>query len=143
MISRTKRSFLLAAAAATAFAGLLCGDASVALAQKEVEAEENTATKLAKAPAVRHRLLLVKGRIELSPLFESTINADYRHTIGGGLKAEYHLTDTLSVGAVGVFGTGVNTGLVNRIIDTLPENSTPGDPTPTQAEFEQQLSFQS
>ena len=140
MISRTQRSFLLTGALATVFAGFLCGDASVALAQKEVEAEENTATKLARAPAVRHRLLLVKGRIELSPTFESTMNADYKHTIGGGLKAEYHLTDTLSVGGIGVFGTNINTGLVDRIIDTLPDNvADPLDPTPTKKEFEQHL----
>jgi outer membrane beta-barrel protein len=90
-------------------------------------------------PAVRHRLLLVKGRFELTPLFESSINADFRHTIGGGLKAEYHVSDMLSFGAVGVFSTGINTGLVNRILDTLEDSYPDGDPTPTAEEYEQHL----
>ncbi len=102
---------------------------------------ENTATSLAKAPAVRHRLLLVKGRFEVAPAFESTINADFKHTLGGGLKVEYHLSDMFSFGAVGIFGTSINTGLANRIYDTLPLNAEDDDPdpTPTQREFEQHL----
>jgi hypothetical protein len=56
-------------------------------------------------PAVRHRLLLVAKRFELTPLFESTLNADFRHFLGGGLKLEYHLSDMLSFGAIGVFST--------------------------------------
>jgi hypothetical protein len=43
--------------------------------------------------AVRHRRLLVKGRFEFTPLFESSINADYQHIVGGGAKLEYHLSD--------------------------------------------------
>src|SRR5262245_518541 len=62
-------------------------------------------------PAVRHRLLLVKNRFELTPLFESTINADFRHILGGGAKLEYHLSDMLSLGAIGVYSTSLDTGL--------------------------------
>ena len=36
--------------------------------------------------AVRHRRLLVKNRFEVTPLFESSIDADFQHTVGGGLK---------------------------------------------------------
>lgn len=108
-------------------------------AQQE-EDEENTATSLAKQPAVRHRLLLVNKRFEVSPLFESTVNADYRHTLSGGLKLEYHISDMFSFGVVGAFGTSINTGLVNRILNTLPDvEADPGDPTPTKTEFEQHL----
>lgn len=101
--------------------------------------EEDAATALAKQPAVRHRLLLVKGRFEVTPAFEATINADYKHTVGGGLKLEYHPSDMLSFGVVGVAGTSFNTGLVNRILNTLPDTAPEGDPTPTRAEFEQHL----
>jgi outer membrane beta-barrel protein len=69
--------------------------------------------------AVRHRRLLVKNRLEFAPLFESTINADFRHVIGGGGKLEYHLGDKLSVGVIGVVSTALNTKLVNRIVPTL------------------------
>ena len=37
-----------------------------------------------------------------TPLFESTINADFQHIVGGGLKLEYHLGDMLSIGVIGV-----------------------------------------
>src|SRR3954471_10722143 len=74
---------------------------------------------LTEQPAVRHRRLLVKGRFELTPLFESTINADFRHIVGGGAKLEYHLGDMLSIGVVGVGSTAIDTGLVKKIKPTL------------------------
>jgi outer membrane beta-barrel protein len=77
-------------------------------------------------PAVRQRLLLVKGRFEFSPQFESTINADFRHTIGVGGKLEYHLSDMLSFGVIGLYGTSINTALVGKITDTL-ETDPDGD----------------
>jgi len=82
-------------------------------------AADRTRNRLDKEPAVRHRLLLVKGRFEVQPLFESTINADFRHVIGGGLKLEYHLSDMLSFGGVFVAGTSINTALVGKITKTL------------------------
>jgi outer membrane beta-barrel protein len=69
--------------------------------------------------AVRHRRLLVKNRLEFAPLFESTINADFRHVIGGGGKLEYHLGDKLSIGVIGVVSTALNTKLLDRIVPTL------------------------
>jgi outer membrane beta-barrel protein len=84
------------------------------------KAEADHRNSLAAQPAVRHRKLLVRKRFELAPLFESTINADFRHIIGGGLKLEYHFTDMISVGGVGVLATSVNTKLIDRIIPTLP-----------------------
>jgi outer membrane beta-barrel protein len=74
---------------------------------------------LAEDVAVRHRRLLVKGRFELAPLFESTINADFRHIVGGGAKLEYHLGDMLSIGVIGVGSTAIDTGLVKKIKPTL------------------------
>jgi outer membrane beta-barrel protein len=96
---------------------------------------------LADAPAVRHRLLLVNKRFEVTPAFESSVNADYKHTVGGGLKLEYHFSDMLSFGAVGFYGRSFNTGLVKRILDTLPVSADPEDPdpTPTRAEYRQHL----
>jgi len=66
--------------------------------------------------AVRHRRLLVKHRFEATPLFESTINADFQHTVGGGLKLEYHLSDMLSIGVIGVYGTSLHTSLVDKLL---------------------------
>lgn len=80
---------------------------------------ERRQNNLAADVAVRHRRLLVKNRFELAPLFESTINADFRHIIGGGAKLEYHLSDKLSVGVVGVASTALNTKLIDKIVPSL------------------------
>jgi outer membrane beta-barrel protein len=91
---------------------------------------------LEKDVAVRHRRLLVKQRLEVTPLFESSIQADYMHTVGGGLKLEYHLSDMLSIGAVGVASASIHTALTDKILNSgLP--TTPGSMgrTPTAEEF--------
>ena len=89
--------------------------------------------------AVRHRRLLVKQRFEFAPLFESTLNADFRHIVGGGAKLEYHFTDMLSVGAIGVGATALDTGLVKQILPTLEDTATDATREPSRAEFENRL----
>jgi outer membrane beta-barrel protein len=104
------------------------------------KAEERRRNDLAEQPAVRHRLLLVAQRFEATPLFESTVNADFRHFVGAGLKLEYHLTDMLSVGALGVYSTSIDTGLVDKIVPTLPDAMTQENPLePTKAQFTSHL----
>ncbi len=110
-----------------------------ALAQEIDDDGRNVATSLSEQPAVRHRLLLVKGRFELTPAFEANVNADYKYTLSGGLRAEYHFSDMLSVGAIGFYGASLNTGLTDRILGTLPDEDPDGDPTPTREEYEQHL----
>ncbi len=90
-------------------------------------------------PAVRHRLLLVKKRFEVGLASESTINSDFRHTLGAGLKLEFHASDLLSFGAVGIFGTSINTGLTDKLLSNLPNENPDSDPTPTKDEFESHL----
>jgi outer membrane beta-barrel protein len=104
----------------------------------EAEAQRRT-NDLAKDVAVRHRRLLVKNRFEFAPLFESTINADFHHIIGGGAKLEYHLSDMLSFGAVGVYSIALKTKLVDRIMPTLEENADPATREPSRKEFESRL----
>jgi outer membrane beta-barrel protein len=89
--------------------------------------------------AVRHRKLLVAGRFEVAPLFESTINAEFQHIIGGGLKLEYHLSDMLSIGGIGVYAKNINTKLVDRIVPTLEGSEMDATREPSQNEFEQHL----
>jgi outer membrane beta-barrel protein len=91
------------------------------------------------APAVRGRLLLVKKRFEAAPSFESTINSDFRHTLSAGLKLEYHMSDLLSFGGVGFFGTSIDTSLTDKIVRTLPDMDPDSDPTPTKTEFTSHL----
>lgn len=141
-----KRGILSPLAFAIAVGAVVCATftatALVApgVAHAQAAEDDNPAKALASQPAVRHRLLLVKGRFELSPAFEATINADYKHTFGAGLKAEYHLTDMFSFGLIGIYGASSNTGLMSRILDTLPEEDPgEGDPTPTRSELSSHL----
>lgn len=94
---------------------------------------------LKEAPAVRQRKLLVSGRFEFAPLFESTINADFRHIIGGGAKLEYHLGDKFSIGGIIVGSTALNTKLVERIIPTLEPGVDDMTREPSQDEFKFRL----
>jgi outer membrane beta-barrel protein len=113
--------------------------AAILAAAPDEAAAQRRKSSLEGQPAVRHRLLLVKGRFEITPLFESTINADFRHIVGGGAKLEYHLSDMLSFGAVGVFATSLDTGLVKKIMPTLEESVDNDTREPSQNEFEQHL----
>jgi outer membrane beta-barrel protein len=85
--------------------------------------------------AVRHRRLLVANRFELAPLFESTINAEFQHIIGGGAKLEYHIGDMLSIGVVGIGSTQFNTKLTDRIVPTLEDNTNTATREPSKDEF--------
>jgi len=102
-------------------------------------AAERRTNSLAKDVAVRHRRLLVKNRLEFAPLFESTINADFKHIIGGGAKLEYHISDMFSLGAIGVGSVALNTKLVDRITPTLEGSADPATREPSRAEFEAHL----
>ncbi len=116
-----------------ALAGLLTfGVVGEALAERRLN-------NLSKDVAVRHRRLLVKNRLEFAPLFESTINADFHHIIGGGLKLEYHFSDMISFGAIGVYSVALKTKLVDRIMPTLEGTADPATREPSQAEFEARL----
>ena len=123
-----KHTFLL-------LAGLIAVDAATP-ADAYAERRYNS---LRTDPAVRHRRLLVSGRFEFAPLFESTINADFRHVIGGGAKLEYHLGDMLSIGVIGVYGTSIDTGLVKKIAPTLETTVDPATREPSRSEFMSRL----
>jgi len=117
--------------AGAALAALIAGAPSLAAADRKNPLDDQ--------PAVRHRLLLVAKRLEATPLFESTINADFRHTVGGGLKLEYHINDMISIGAIGVFSTSIDTKLTKRIVDTLEMSVDDMTREPSQQEFTQHL----
>ena len=108
--------------------------AATGVAQAEVRHNS-----LADDVAVRHRRLLVKRRFEVTPLFESTINADFRHIIGGGLKLEYHLSDKWSIGAIGVASTSLTTKLVDKIRPTLEGTVNDKTREPSRDEFMDRL----
>jgi outer membrane beta-barrel protein len=124
---------LLVLAVAAASAGVL---PDAARAQSNDSDKQNP---LSGQPAVRNRLLLVRNRFEFTPSFESTINADFRHIVGGGAKLEYHLSDMLSIGVVGVFSTALDTALVNRITGTLEDTVNDMTREPSQEEFKEHL----
>jgi outer membrane beta-barrel protein len=123
-----KKNILLAAVGLLAIAG----------AEQQAEAERRQ-NSLAGDVAVRHRRLLVKNRFELTPLFESTINADFRHIVGGGAKLEYHFGDMLSIGIIGVGSTAIDTGLVKKILPTLETSTDNATREPSVAEFNAHL----
>lgn len=102
------------------------------------EATAGTRSSLEDAPAVRHRLLLVKKRVEFTPAFESTLNPEYIRTLSLGAKLELHLSDMWSIGVIGFYGFSRDTGLLDRVIQGLPTEPEP--PTvPSVQQFEEHL----
>jgi outer membrane beta-barrel protein len=88
-------------------------------------------------PDVRNKYELRLKRFEIAPTFEATVQADYKHTISGGLKLEYHLTDSLSIGGLIFFGTGLDTALTESVSDSLVN---PDDPVaPSREDFKNAL----
>ena len=137
---------------ATTFAAVVLGATMIFPAAGSAQEDDETAEEpkapkrtfvkrnpLEGQPPVRHRKLLVKRRFETTLAFESSVNADFMHTPSAGLRLEYHLTDMLSIGAVGFYGFPLETGLASRIIDTLPMAEDETDPTPSRRQFEQHL----
>jgi outer membrane beta-barrel protein len=114
----------------TALASLSLG---LFLAPAVASARDNP---LAGQPAVRNKVEYRDLRLEVTPTFEGTIKADFRHTLSVGAKIEYHLTDYLSVGGMIFYGFSPNTGLFNQIKSTLPESAAEY-PTPSQEDAEQ------
>jgi outer membrane beta-barrel protein len=100
-------------------------------------AAAQTRPTLTDQPAVRRRFELREGRFEVSPTFEATVQAEFRHTFAGGIKAEYHLTDAISIGGMIFFGASVDTGLMDEIVGTLPNEDSTTDPTPGRTTVEQ------
>jgi outer membrane beta-barrel protein len=93
-------------------------------------------------PAVRHKIELRQRRFEIVPSFEMSIAHDYKNVYSPGLRAEFHLTDTLSLGGSIMFGVPTDSGLTKQIEETLPETDGSPDmlePTPTRAEFKNHL----
>ena len=91
-------------------------------------------------PDVRHKYELRLLRFEVTPTFEATVQADYKHTVSGGLKLEYHLTDSLSFGGLIFFGTGIDTQLTDAVRTSLPAPPTPDDGvTPFRQDFDSHL----
>ena len=124
---------------------LLAALIGVASLTQTARADEHTGRRLNSLHtdvAVRHRLLLVANRFELTPLFESTINPEYQHVLGVGAKLEYHLGDMLSIGVVGAATPGFmqfHTKLTDRIIPTLETTADPATREPSQTEFQDHL----
>jgi len=90
-------------------------------------------------PDVRHKYELRTLRFEVAPTFEATVQADYKHTVSGGLKLEYHISDSLSFGGLIFFGTGIDTQLTEAVTNSLGNTADMNDPTPTRDQFTQHL----
>ncbi len=129
MTHPTTRPTLLAVSALAAMVATALLSPAVAHADRALDQQ----------PAVRNRLLLVAKRLEATPLFEATINADFRSIIGGGLKLEYHLNDMLSFGAIGVFAASIDTKLTDRVLQTLEPDVDDATREPSKTEFAQHL----
>jgi outer membrane beta-barrel protein len=69
-------------------------------------------------PAVRHRVELRKGRFEIGPDFNFSLNRYVRNAFLVGAKLEYHIVDWFSIGATFGYGIGFDSALVGEVQKT-------------------------
>ncbi len=89
---------------------------------------------LADAPAIRKRVELRETRLEVGAGLLSTVNQTFYHGMMVGLRAGFHLTDSLSISAMGAFGvSSFSTGFHGRLEETLRDVTAGENRTPTLA----------
>lgn len=82
---------------------------------------------LADAPAIRKRLELRQTRFEVGAGIGTSVNAIFYHGLTANVRLGFHITDWLSLSAVGGFGIAqIPTGFHDRLITSLE----PTDPRP-------------
>jgi outer membrane beta-barrel protein len=73
-------------------------------------------------PAVRHRYELRRLRFEITPMFSTSINQDYKHAFGVGGNLNFHIFDWLAIGVEGNYLFNTNTALEDAVRDRLRTN---------------------
>jgi outer membrane beta-barrel protein len=93
---------------------------SASLCSRTAEAQEIQLTgPLAGAPAVRHEQLYREGRFELAPTVSFTLLDEYSRAILFGARAQYNITDWISLGVWGAYGAvQIDTDLTDKINGT-------------------------
>ena len=128
MTNCTPRRFAIVA---SRFVGPL---AVLAVAMAPATAHAQRKSPLEDAPAIRKRLELRDTRFEAGVGFGSTINQDFYHTLMLDVRLGFHLTDWMSIAAVGAFAVdNMATGFQDRVLGTLPKMPSGIVREPTQA----------
>ncbi|MFH0900831.1 MAG: hypothetical protein V2A73_09405 [Pseudomonadota bacterium] len=128
----------LAGSLALAGTTLLFATATILLFPIAAQAERTS--QLQGQPGIRHKQLMRFHRFELAPTMEMTVAAEYKHTLALGVKAEYHLTDSLAFGVMLFPGFAFDTGLGSKIRTALVgESGEDVDPTPSQSQYDTHL----
>jgi outer membrane beta-barrel protein len=103
---------------------LLLGVALLALAPTAARAERKN--PLEGQPAVRHRYEMRRLRFEITPMFTTSINQDYKHAFGVGGSLTFHFLDWLAVGFEGEYLFNTNTALEDQVRGVLRTNDAAG-----------------
>src|SRR5262245_28866694 len=101
-------------------------------------AQAQRRSPLADAPAIRKRLELRSTRFEVGVGVGTTLGQDFYHSIMVTPRIGFHITDWLSLAAVGGFAVNnMATGFQDRVIETLPDAppaGLPREPSKTEAQ---------
>jgi outer membrane beta-barrel protein len=104
------KRILVTALSTLALTGALAADAHA----------ERGRNPLAGQPAIRHRLELRKMRFEVTPQFLVSANQSHLLSLGGGLNAQFHITDWLGVAASFHYTGNLLSPLGNQVMEGLP-----------------------
>ncbi len=91
---------------------------------------------LAGARSVSHLVRYREGRLALTPTVGITLQDEFSRAMFAGLRAQYHFTDWLGLGAGFLYGVPFDTSLTSQIDQRAP-GGTPN--IPNRANFSQQI----
>jgi outer membrane beta-barrel protein len=107
---------------------------AVSVCALPLAAQAQRKSPLADAPAIRKRFELRSSRLELGAGAGTTISQDFYHSVLIDVKVGFHITDWLSLSAVGGFAlANLDTGFKNSVISSLDDSSTTRAPTRSDA----------
>jgi outer membrane beta-barrel protein len=97
---------------------------AVSICALPLAAQAQRKSPLADAPAIRKRFELRSSRLEVGAGAGTTLGQDFYHSVLIDVKLGFHVTDWLSIAAVGGFTlANIDTGFKNSVISSLDASS--------------------
>ena len=98
---------------------------AVSICALPLAAQAQRKSPLADAPAIRKRFELRSSRLEVGAGAGTTLGQDFYHSVLIDVKLGFHVTDWLSIAAVGGFAlANIDTGFKDSVVNSLDPSST-------------------
>ncbi|HET6146856.1 MAG TPA: outer membrane beta-barrel domain-containing protein [Polyangia bacterium] len=107
---------------------------AISISALPLVAQAQRKSPLADAPAIRKRLELRSGRLEVGAGAGTTVGQDFYHSVLINAKLGFHFTDWFSISAVAGFAAAnLDTGFKSNVIASLDPDAIPNNRAPSKA----------